>query len=252
MIRVVLADDEPLARERIRTLLATHPDVTLVAECADGDETLKVLLAERPDVVFLDVQMPELDGFAVLEAMPPELRPSVIFVTAFDEHAVRAFEVNAIDYLLKPVEPRRFEAALARVRERHGAPAGAGTQQAALEAVLAELRKGRAWATRLVVRDGSRVSFVRTEEIDWIDAAGNYARLHVGKAMHLLREPLKILETRLDPERFLRVHRSAIVNLERITAVEPYFHGEYTLTLRDGTRLTSSRTHSARLRSLLR
>jgi two-component system, LytTR family, response regulator len=250
MTRVVIADDEPLARERIRTLLAAHADMSLVAECADGEETTRVLLAERPDVVFLDVQMPELDGFEVLEALPAELRPSVIFVTAYDEHAVRAFDVNAVDYLLKPVEPRRFEAALAKVRERRTQPQA--VSQAALEAVLAELRRTRGHATRLVVRDGSRVTFVRTEEIDWIDAAGNYARLHLGRTIHLLREPLKVLATRLDPERFLRVHRSAIVNLERITSVEPYFHGEYTLTLKDGTRLTSSRTHSARLRSLLR
>ena len=250
MIRVVIADDEPLARERIRTLVAAHGDLSLVAECGDGEETLRVLLAERPEVVFLDVQMPEFNGFEVLEALPAELRPSVIFITAYDEHAVRAFDVNAVDYLLKPVEVQRFEAALAKVRERRGQPPAAS--QAALEAVLAELRRARGHASRLVVRDGSRVTFVRTEEIDWIDAAGNYARLHVGRAVHLLREPLKVLATRLDPERFLRVHRSAIVNLERITSVEPYFHGEYTLTLKDGTRLTSSRTHSARLRSLLR
>lgn len=249
MTRVVIVDDEPLARERIRTLLAVHPDVQLVAECGDGEEAIRVLLAERPDLVFLDVRMPELDGFEVLEALPAGERPAVIFVTAYDEHAVRAFEVNAVDYLLKPVEPKRFEAALARAQQRRPA---AGGQEAGLEAVLAELRRSRAWPGRLVVRDGSRVTFVRTEEIDWIDAAGNYARLHVGKAMHLLREPLKVLEGRLDPEKFLRVHRSAIVNLERIVSVEPYFHGEYTLTLRDGTKLTSSRTHSARLRALLR
>lgn len=250
MMRVVIADDEPLARERIRTLLSTQGDVSVVAECGDGEETLRLLARERPDVVFLDVQMPELNGFEVLEALPGELRPSVIFVTAYDEHAVRAFEVNAVDYLLKPVEPRRFEAALARVRERGSRPGPAPDE--ALEAVLAELRRARGHAKRLVVRDGSRVTFVRTEDVDWIDAAGNYARLHVGREVHLLREPLKVLATRLDPEQFLRVHRSAIVNLERISSVEPYFHGEYTLTLKDGTRLTSSRTHSARLRSLLR
>lgn len=248
MTRVVIVDDEPLARERIRTLLERHRDVQVVAECGDGEEAVRVLLAERPEVVFLDVQMPELDGFEVLEALPAGERPAVIFVTAYDEHAVRAFEVNAIDYLLKPVEPKRFEGALTRVRERRPA----GQPEAGLEAVLAELRRTRAWPGRLVVRDGSRITFVRTEEIDWIDAAGNYARLHAGKAVHLLREPLKVLEARLDPERFLRVHRSAIVNLERIVSVEPYFHGEYTLTLRDGTRLTSSRTHSGRLRTLLR
>jgi len=250
VIRVVIADDEPLARERIRTLLAPHPDLELVAECQDGEDAIRVLAAERPDLLFLDVQMPELDGFGVISAIPPSQRPWVVFITAFDEHAVRAFEVNAIDYLLKPVEPKRFEAALARVRERLAQPAS--VRDAALEAVLAELRRARGHTTRLVVRDGSKVSFVRPEEIDWIDAAGNYARLHVAGATHLLREPLKALEARLDPERFLRVHRSAIVNLERIASVEPYFHGEYVLTLRDGTRLTSSRTHSARLRTFLR
>jgi two-component system LytT family response regulator len=250
MIRVVVADDEPLARERIRTLLAAHPDIDLVGECGDGEEAVRVLAAQRPDLIFLDVQMPELDGFGVLNAFPPDQRPHVVFITAYDEHAVRAFEVNAVDYLLKPVEPRRFEAALSRARERMAQPPA--DRDAALEAVLAELRRARGHTTRLVVRDGSRVSFVRPEDIDWIDASGNYARLHVGGGIHLLREPLKALETRLDPERFLRVHRSAIVNLERITSVEPYFHGEYVLTLRDGTRLTSSRTHSARLRSLLK
>jgi two-component system LytT family response regulator len=250
VIRVVVADDEPLARERIRTLLAAHSDVELVAECGDGEDTIRELAARRPDLVFLDVQMPELDGFGVLAAFPADQRPYVVFVTAFDEHAVRAFEVNAVDYLLKPVEPRRFEAALARVRERITGPHA--DRDAALEAVLDELRRARGHASRLVVRDGSRVSFVRAEEIDWIDAAGNYARLHVGGNVHLLREALKTLEARLDPDRFLRVHRSAIINLERIASVEPYFHGEYILTLRDGTRLTSSRTHSARLRSLLR
>ena len=250
MIRVVIADDEPLARERIRTLLAPHTDLELVAECQDGEDAIRVLAAERPDLLFLDVQMPELDGFGVISAIPASQRPWVVFITAYDEHAVRAFEVNAIDYLLKPVEPKRFEAAIARVRERLAQPAS--VRDAALEAVLTELRKARGHATRLVVRDGSKVSFVRPEEIDWIDAAGNYARLHVAGTTHLLREPLKALEARLDPERFLRVHRSAIVNLERIASVEPYFHGEYVLTLQDGTRLTSSRTHSARLRTFLR
>ena len=250
MIRVVIADDEPLARERIRTLLESHLDFALVAECGDGEEAVRVLAEEKPDLVFLDVQMPELDGFGVINAFSSAQRPWVVFITAYDEHAVRAFEVNAIDYLLKPVEPKRFEAAILRVRERLAQPPA--DRDAALEAVLAELRKSKGHAARLVVRDGSKVSFVRTEEIDWIDAAGNYARLHLGETVHLLREPLKVLESRLDPERFLRVHRSAIVNLERIASVEPYFHGEYVLTLKGGTRLTSSRTHSARLRSLLK
>jgi two-component system LytT family response regulator len=250
VIRVVVADDEPLARERIRSLLAAHPDVELVAECSDGADAVQALATDHPDLLFLDVQMPDLDGFGVLGSFPADQLPWVVFITAYDEHAVRAFEVNAVDYLLKPVEPRRFEAALARVRERLGA--GPHPRDAALAAVLDEMRRVRGYASRLVIRDGHRVNFVGAEEIDWIDAAGNYARLHVAGAVHLLREPLKTLEGRLDPDRFLRVHRSTIVNLERITAVEPYFHGEYILTLRDGARITSSRTHSARLRKLLR
>lgn len=249
-MRVLIVDDEPLVRERIRTLLAAQPDMRVVAECGDGAEAVDAIAVERPDLVLLDIQMPELDGFEVLEALPPDVRPAVVFVTAYDEHAVRAFEVNALDYLLKPIDPRRFEAALARVRERLAQPAG--TRDGALDAVLAELRRVRGHTNRLATRHGSRVTFVRVDDIDWIDAAGNYARLHVAGAIHLLREPLKTLETRLDPERFLRVHRSAIVNVERIATVEPYFHGEYILTMKDGAKLTSSRRQSARLRSFLR
>ncbi len=247
-MRVIIVDDEPLARERIRTLAAGHADLALLAECEDGPTAVETIDALRPDLVFLDVQMPELDGFEVLEAL--EARPAIIFVTAYDEHAVRAFEVNAIDYLLKPVEPARFDAALDRARARMREPGR--SRDAALELVLDELRRVRQRPARLVIRDGSKVGFVAVDQVDWIDVSGNYARLHTAHGVHLLRETLKQLEQRLDPERFVRVHRSIIVNLERITAVEPYFHGEYTLTLKDGTRLTSSRTHSRRLRDLLR
>jgi two-component system LytT family response regulator len=258
-MRVVLADDEPLVRERLRTLLAARGDCALVAECADGMEAVAAIEAERPDVALLDVQMPELDGFEVLEALPEALRPAVVFVTAYDEYAVRAFEVNAVDYLLKPIEPERFAAALDRVAARRGGPAdGAGALAGpALRSLLAELgrlraERGRGAAERFVVRDGHRVTFVAMDDVDWIDAAGNYVRLHAGGRAHLLRETMKAVEARLDPDRFVRVHRSAIVRLERIVAMEPYFHGEYVLTLADGTRLTSSRSHGARLRALLR
>jgi two-component system, LytTR family, response regulator len=247
-MRVIIVDDEPLARERIRTLATGHPDVTVLAECEDGAAAVETVERLKPDLVFLDVQMPELDGFEVLDAL--ETRPAIIFVTAYDEHAVRAFEVNAIDYLLKPVEPARFDAALERARTRMQGPDRSA--DSALELVLSELRRVRQRPARLVIRDGAKVGFVAVDQVDWIDVSGNYARLHTAKGVHLLRETLKQLEHRLDPERFVRVHRSIIVNLERITAVEPYFHGEYTLTLKDGTRLTSSRTHSARLRALLR
>lgn len=252
-LRIVLADDEPLVRERLRSLVDAREDCTLVAECADGAEAVSVIEREKPDLVLLDVQMPELDGFEVLDALAEDHRPAVIFVTAYDEYAVRAFEVNAVDYLLKPLEAERFNAAIERVtrgsREgRESRDAG----DAGLRALLDDLRRKRGYTTRLVVRDGHRVSFVPAADINWIDASGNYARLHAAGRTHLLRETLKSLEARLDPERFVRVHRSAIVNIERIVAMEPYFHGEYVLTLKDGTKVTSSRTCSGRLREMLR
>ncbi len=249
MIRVVIADDEPLARERLRTLAAGHPDVTVVAECGDGRETLATVAKLAPDLVFLDIQMPELDGFGVLEALAPPHRPVVVFVTAYDQYAIQAFEVNAADYLLKPVNAGRFEESLARARTRLLHP---DANRLALDQLLSELRRVRGFSARLAARLGSTVSMVPVEDIDWIEARGNYARLHVGRSTHLIREPLRNLEGRLDPDRFARVHRGAIVNLDRIATVEPYFHGEYVLTLRDGTRLTSSRTQSGRLRALLR
>lgn len=250
MIRVVIADDEPLARERLRSLVAEHPDLSLVAECGDGRETVATLARLAPDLAFLDIQMPELDGFGVLEALAPHHRPAVVFVTAYDEYAIQAFEVNAIDYLLKPVNPGRFDEALSRARARLAQPDASRLTE--VDRLLTELRRVRGFPARLAARLGSTVSLVPVAQIDWIEARGNYARLHIGQAVHLLREPLRSLEARLDPDRFARVHRGAIVNLERIATVEPYFHGEYVLTLRDGTRLTSSRTQSAKLRALLR
>ena len=250
MLRVVIADDEPLVRERVRTLLATRADVTLVAECADGAAALIAIQDLEPDVALLDVQMPELDGFEVVDALPPERRPAIIFVTAYDEYAVRAFDINAVDYLMKPLEPPRFHAALDRVSTRRNAPASA--PQPELAALLREVRALRGYGERLVVRDGDRVSFVANADVDRIEAAGNYVRLHVGAGSMLMREPLKTVEARLDPDRFLRIHRSTIVNVARIAHVEPHFHGEYIVTLRDGTRVTSSRSYSDRLRRLLR
>ena len=228
-LRVAIVDDEPLARERIRELLRAHGDIEVVAECADGRAAVAELPARAPDIVFLDIQIPEVDGFGVVEALGTGRLPEIVFVTAFDEYAVRAFEAEALDYLLKPVTAERFEAALARARARLGR-----------------------YATRFVARDGARLVFVRAQDVDWIDAAGNYARLHAGGRTHLLRETLKSLESRLDPDEFVRVHRSAIVRVERIASLEPWFHGEYVVIMADGTRLTASRSYSARLRSLLR
>jgi two-component system LytT family response regulator len=257
--KVVIVDDEPLARERIRDLLAGFPRYDLAAETGDGAEALGSIVQLRPALVFLDVQMPELDGFDVLEALAADPLadplPAIVFVTAYDEYAVRAFEVNAVDYLLKPVESARFAAAMVKVDARMAGDAASGTaaaSEATLRTLLAQLRGDRRYATRFVVRSEGRIVFVRPAEVDWIEAAGNYAQLHAGRRTLPLRETMKSLEARLDPDVFVRVHRSAIVNLDRIAAMEPYFHGEYVLKLRDGGTLTSSRAYSARLRELVR
>jgi two-component system LytT family response regulator len=248
VIRAVIVEDEPLVRERLRTLLATHSDVQLVAECADGPSAVTTIVEQRPDVVLLDIQLPEFDGFAVLDALPADDRPRVIFVTAYDQYAIGAFEVNAVDYLLKPVDAARFDQALERARLR-----GLGkVSEADLGRLLESVRAGRGYPDRVVVRTGTTSRFVNVPDIQWIEARGNYLRLHLSNAKHLVRETLRDFSARLDPSQFVRVHRSIVVNLGAIAAVEPYFHGEYVLTMRNGHRLHSSRTYSAALRGLLR
>jgi len=249
-LRAVIVDDEPLARERIRTLLAADGAVTVVAECGDGAGAVDTIRRDTPELVFLDIQMPEMDGFEVLAALHPARLPAVIFVTAYDDYALRAFDVHAVDYVMKPLDPERFRTALARARERlRAGPAGADER---LVALLAQLASDRRAPARFVVRHADRISFVRAEDVDWIEAAGNYARLHTTAGTHLVRETMKALDARLDPERFVRVHRSIIVNVERIASLEPWFHGEFTVTMQGGARFTSSRSHSDRLRRLIR
>jgi two-component system LytT family response regulator len=250
-LRALIVDDEPLARERVRTLLAAEPDVVVAGECGSGGEAVAAILMDRPDLVFLDVQMPELDGFGVLERVREagaEL-PAVVFVTAYDAHALRAFEVHALDYLLKPFDRERFTRALARAREALARREADGLDERL--ATLLAARSARPYATRLAVKSGGRVRLVKAEEVDWIEAASNYVRLHVGGERHLLRETMAALEARLDPERFVRIHRSTIVNLDRVRELEPYFHGDYVVKLHDGRRLTLSRTYRERLEERL-
>jgi two-component system LytT family response regulator len=250
MIRTLIVDDEPLPRERIRTLLAEFPAVEVIGESRDGQEAVQNILSKRPDLVLLDIQMPELDGFDVIQAIDPYHLPAIIFVTAFDEYAIRAFEVNAIDYLLKPINAARFEKALTRALERLAQTDTCEADRRLLDFVE-RLRAERQYASRFVVRSGSRLSFVRACDVDWLDVADNYVRLHVAGREHLVRDTLKSVEAQLNPEIFLRVHRSIIINLDRIEAVEPYTHGDYLLTMKDGTKLTTSRSYSERLRRLL-
>ena len=250
-VRVVIADDEPLARERVRTMLARHPDYRVVGESGDGTSTVELIVRERPDILFLDIRMPELDGFEVLAALEGvEAAPAVVFTTAFSEYAVRAFEVRAVDYLLKPFDRARFERALASASERRSR---SGSQvDDDLRGVLETLRARQTYPARFLVRGTGDMYFVRTADIDWVDAQGNYVRLHAGGRTHLLRDTMKDFAAKLDPTLFLRIHRSAIVCIDRVARIEPYVHGEYVLTMRDGTRLTSSRAHSEGLHQLLR
>ena len=240
-IRALLVDDEPLARRRLRALLRDEPDVEIVGECGDGASAVAEIEALTPDLVFLDVQMPEADGFAVLEALEPEDRPVIVFVTAFDAYALKAFEVHALDYLLKPFSRPRFHAALARARAELGHRRERGNEgREALDELLRTLKDVGARPRRLVVRDGGRVAFVRTDEIDWIESAGNYVRIHVGTESHLLRGTIKAAAGRLDPDGFLRISRSAIVNLDRVREVHPWSRGDSIVVLRDGTQLPAT------------
>ncbi len=249
-IRAVIVDDEPLARRRIRSLLVEAEDVEVIAECANGKEAIQAIEESPPDLLFLDIQMPELDGFDVLQAIGVGHVPVVIFVTAYDQFALRAFEAHALDYLLKPFDDERFEAALQRARERIRQQQG-GDLDRRLRAMLEEVRGDRGYLQRLVVPTGHRSVFIRTEEIDWIEAERNYIRLHVGGRAYLLRENLSRIESALDPTTFCRIHRSTIVNIDRIQAVESLFGGAYLVVLHDGTKLTSGRSYRCNLHALM-
>ena len=245
-VRTLLADDEPIARKRLVRLLEQEPDAELVAACGTGPEAVEAVRLHAPDLLFLDVQMPGLDGFGVLEALGPATPPAVVFVTAFDAYAVQAFEANALDYLLKPFDADRFHRTFQRAEERLRRP-GPGTEPGQLTALLETLRRQRTMAERLAIRSDGRVTFVRVADIDWIEAASNYVRLHAGKTSHLLRESLSSLETRLDPERFLRIHRTTILHVERLRELQPWFSGEFIAILQDGTRLKVSRGYRDRV-----
>jgi len=255
-IKTIIADDEPLAREKIRNLLEEDPDIELIGECADGIETVTAIRNQQPDLVFLDVQMPELDGFGVLKALSDSNLPTLIFVTAYDQYALRAFEVHALDYLLKPFDRERFQKALQRAKE-HIRKEKSGEVNEKLLTLLEDLKSEksnnheRKYLDRLVIKAGGRVTFLKTEEIDWIEAAGNYIRLYIGKDSHLLRETMNNIQTKLDPEKFLRIHRSTILKIDRIKELQPWYHGEYFVTLENGKQLTSSRSYRHQLSKLL-
>lgn len=269
--RVLIADDERLARARLRALLARHPEFELTAECGSGAAVLAALRDGPADVLLLDIRMPGLDGIATVEALAHEAPwsldrpPCIVFVTASEEHAIRAFDLDAVDYLVKPVDIDRFDRTMRRLLETLGSPSrapeaadaanAADAADAALRAALQALRgdgRENGFLQRFVVRDATGMYFVAVADVDRVEADGNYVAVVAGGRRHLVREALHVLEARLDPAEFVRVHRSHVVRINRIRRLEPSGHGEYELTLVDGTRVTSSRSYAEQVRRLLR
>lgn len=247
--RVVVVDDEPLARSGVADLVRRDPELSVVAECADGRAAVEAIERLRPDLVLLDVQLPELDGFEVLQQLDPARLPVVVFITAFDQFAVRAFEVHVLDYLVKPFDDARFESAIRRAKAalREGDGVLARRLTGLLEQ-LATAEPAPGYLHRLVVKTAGHIRFVRVDELDWIEAADYCAKLHAGERVHVIRESLQALEGRLDPARFFRVHRSAIVNLDRVRELQPDPQGgEHIVVLQDGSRLRLSRSRRGAL-----
>jgi two-component system, LytTR family, response regulator len=245
-LRALIVDDEPVARRRLRALLESEATVEIIGECEDGTAAIDDIRRSRPDVVFLDVQMPGLDGFDVVDALEPAEQPAIVFVTAYDRYAVRAFDVHAVDYLLKPFERARLRKTLARLETLNDARDAARRVHAAVESVRAQqpLR-------RVLVKSAGKVYAVRLEDVDSIQSAGHYLEMHAGSATHLVRGSIGWIETRLDPARFTRIHRSVIVNVDRIRELQPAFHGEFVVILQNGRRLRCSRSYGDALKKTL-
>ncbi len=255
-IRTLIVDDEPLARRNLRVLLEKDSQIEILDECRNGREAVKAINALSPDLIFLDIQMPELDGFDVLARVGPEQIHAIIFVTAFDQYALKAFEVHALDYLLKPFDDERFAFALRRAKSQIEAREINRVSKRLLALLeeresLADSSAEKNYLTRLMIKASGRVVLLKVGEIDFIEADGNYAKLHVGRKAHLLREKMHDLEGRLDPAKFVRIHRSIIVNLDRIKELHPHFNGDYIVVLEDGRQLRLSRTRRENLEARL-
>jgi two-component system, LytTR family, response regulator len=250
-IRTLIVDDEPLAREWVRNGLQEEPDVEIIGECGDGFEAVQAISEKKPQLVLLDVQMPGLDGFGVLASLEgPEL-PAVIFVTAFDRYALKAFEAHAVDYLMKPFSSERLHAAVERARTEIDR-SSSRELRAALNALLEDIQRERAYPEWLLIKRDDRSVFLKVADIDWIESSRNNVRLHVGKEVYLYHETTSGIEAKLDPKKFFRIHRSTIVNIEKIREMHPWFNGDYAVTLKDGTKLTLSSTYRERLKEFRR
>ena len=256
-IRVLIVDDEPLARRGIRQLLETEKDFEIAGEATNGREAISLNHKLTPDLVFLDIQMPLLDGFSFVEKMGAQNLPEIVFVTAYDEHAIRAFEINALDYLLKPIDPERFVKTLNRVREQmketqtKGIDRKLSTLLQSLESVKSNGEQPT-YLERITIKKAEHITFVDVDEIDWISSEGNYVKLHAKNKTHLFRETMDGIERKLDPQKFLRLRRSTIVQIEQIKELHPLFNGEYVVILKDGTKLSSSRRYRQNLNLLLK
>jgi two-component system LytT family response regulator len=250
-ITALIVDDEPLARKFVRRMLENHSAVEIVGECSNGKEAAAAIREKKPDLVFLDVQMPEMDGFTTLETLSAESLPQIVFVTAYEQYAIRAFEIHALDYLLKPFDQPRFDKAMTRVYEKNVDREQANTERKQIAALLENVSPKSPYLERLVVKTGGRIIFLKTSEIDWIQADDKYAHLHAGSKSHLVRQTLGTLEAQLDPRKFVRIHRSAIVNVEHIQELQPMFAGEHTVVLENGTKLTLSRSYKNKLFEIL-
>ncbi len=250
-IRALIADDEPLAREWVRGAVAEDPDLEVIGEAGDGFEAAESIRRLKPDLVFLDVQMPGLDGFGVIEALAPEEIPAIVFVTAFDQYAVRAFEAQAVDYLMKPFSRERVEEAVRRVRELVKGRSLEDFRES-IAKIVEKIRRDRSYPEWVLLKAEGKNVFVKVRDIDWIESQRNNVRIHVGQNLYLLHETTTAIASRLDPKRFLRIHRSAIVNIERIRELHPWFNGDYAVVLRDGTQLTLSASYRDRLREFRR
>ncbi len=249
-IKALIVDDESLARKFIRRLLKEDQGVEIVGECANGKDAVAMIRKQNPDLVFLDVQMPEMDGFSLLETLGVDRLPEIVFTTAYEHYAIRAFELHAIDYLLKPFDQARFRDAIRHAKERiHYRQFEDGRLQVA--ALLENVKRKAEYLDRLIIRADGRITFLKTQEIDWIEADDKYVHLHTGKVVRMVRQTLSSMESQLDPKRFLRIHRSAIVNVERIKELQPMIGGEHAVVMEDGTRLTLSRKHKDQLFQLL-
>jgi two-component system LytT family response regulator len=248
-MKVLIVDDEPLARERVRRHLRDEPGIEIVGEAGNGREAVAAIEEKTPDLVFLDVQMPEMNGFDVLKALEENKIPAIVFTTAYDKYAIQAFEFHALDYLLKPFSRERFRRAVRHAREQLENSRQSGSIDERLVSLLENL-KAKKYLERIVVKNSGRVFFIKTDEIDWIEAAGNYLKLHVGRDAHLIRETMQSIEAKLDPEKFFRIHRSTLVQIDRIKELHPLFGGDYGVILRNGTELSLSRNYRDRLPEL--